>query len=701
MNMYSLFHPQSIVIVGASDKPGMGRGASESALNSSIKDRVYLLNVKRDEVLGRKCYHALEELPEIPDAIVLCVNVSLVNSYLEQAGKLGIKNAVVYASGFSEDGTEQGKALEKQMTDICRKYGMLLVGPNCVGLYNKVDRISLYCKDPVFPEQAVTRGIGAVAHSGYINSNLMTSMPELCAYGVSVGNAAVCALEEYMLWYASNEHVSCIAAYIEGIKDTAVFEEALRTAALNHKPVVVMKSGRSVKGSAAAASHTGNLAGDYKTFECLLKRYGVIITDSLEEFYATARIFAVWDGKLPKGRGIAAVNFSGGENTICADFCEKYGLELPAYEEKTRQIVDSIIPAFSTARNPLDPTTEMFSEQDKVHAMFSSIFEDKNMDIFVLGLELASKLETKDKTCINVFKQLYAEGKMIPSVLVPSFEKDRNWEAVKELQQVGVPMLATGDLAYKILGNVCGFIQYDCAAHSLDLAIPEKKQSYSTISLSEADSKAEIRISGIRVPKQDIAATEAELREKLSGIGYPIVLKVDSPDILHKTEAGGVVLNITSEAEAIAAYKRIMTSCRKFKPEAKITGVLIQEMVPAGTEIIVGIKNDRQYGPMLLCGLGGVFVEVFKDAALAPCPVSKYEAMEMLKSLKAYKLLKGYRGSAPCDLDALCDLMVKLSQYGAKNKDLIAEIDLNPVFVYAEGNGVIAADALIVKYESP
>ena len=331
--------------------------------------------------------------------------------------------------------------------------------------------------------------------------------------------------------------------------------------------------------------------------------------------------------------------------------------------------------------------------------MFSSIFEDKNMDIFVLGLELASKLETKDKTCINVFKQLYAEGKMIPSVLVPSFEKDRNREAVKELQQIGVPMLATGDLAYKILGNVCDFIQYDCTAHSLDLSIPKKKPNYSVISLSEADSKTEIRASGIAVPKQDTAATETELREKLSGIEYPIVLKVDSPDILHKTEAGGVELNITSEAEAVDAYRRIMIGCRKFKPEAKINGVLIQEMVPAGTEIIVGIKNDRQYGPMLLCGLGGVFVEVFKDVALAPCPVSKCEAMDMLKSLKAYKLLNGYRGSAPCDVDALCDLMVKLSQFAAKNTDSIAEIDLNPVFVYAESKGVVAADALIVKYE--
>lgn len=698
MSMDLLFKPNSIAIVGASDKPGMGRGTSEGALDSSIRDHVYLINVKRDTVLGRKCYHSLEELPEVVDTVVLCVNAKLVNPYLEAAGKLGVKNALVFASGFSEDGTEEGKRLEKEMSEICAKYGMLLVGPNCVGLYNKVDRIGMYARNPMFPERNIERGIGAVAHSGYINSNLMLTMPELCAYGVSVGNAAVCTLEEYMLWYAKNDHVNCIAAYVEGIKNTKIFEEALKTAAENRKPVVIMKSGRSKKGSAAAASHTGNLAGDYKTFESLLERYGVVVTDSLEEFYATARLLAVWNGKLPAGNGIGAVNFSGGENTICADFCEKYGLELPAYEEETKQIVDRLIPAFSTARNPLDPTTEMFSEKDKVKEMFTAIFEDKNMDMFLLGLELPAKLEMKDRTCVQVFKELYAEGKLIPTVLVPSFEKDRDWESVYEMQRIGIPMLATGDLAYKILGNVCKFIKYDYSKHILELATPEKNAHKGTVSLSEADSKTEVSKYGVKVPQQCKAASLEELRKEIQKMAYPVVLKVDSPDILHKTEAGGVKLNIENCEAAEKAFADILTGCRAFKPDAKINGVLIQEMVPYGTEIIVGIKNDKQYGPMILCGLGGVFVEVFKDAVLSPCPINNYEAHEMLKGLKAYKLLQGYRGSKPCDIDALCELMVNLSRYAAENKDTVSEIDLNPVFVYEEGKGVKAADALIVKY---
>ncbi len=699
MNFDSLFRPKSMAIVGVSDKHGMGRGAAEGALQSSIEKRVYFINIKRDEVLGRRCYHSLSELPEVVETVILCVNANLINSYLEEAGRLGVKAAIVYASGFSEDGTERGRELENDMKQICNRYGMLLCGPNCVGLYNKVDRISCYATAPLFPEKNLERGIGAVAHSGYINSNLMRSMPELCAYGVSVGNGTICTLEQYMLYYALNEHVSCIAAYVEGIKDVHIFEQALRTAAEKHKPVVLLKSGRSAKGSVAAASHTGNLAGDYKTFEAVLKRFGVVICDSLEELNSTARMFAILDGRLPKGRSIGAVNFSGGENTICADFCEKYGLELPAYSPDTHDVVKSLIPMFSTARNPLDPTTEMFSEHDKVKAMFTAIAKDTALDMFVLGLELTQELETKDKTCLEVLEEMAAEHMLIPSFLIPSFEKTRNTEAVQRMQAVGIPMLAVGDLGYKMLRNLSDFVSFRPEEHTLSLAIPEYTHS-GAVALSEMDSKLEINATGIPIPKQAAAANIEELCEKLNSFEYPIVLKVDSPDILHKTEAGGVVMNITTESDAVEAFQHIMSSCRSFKSDAKINGVLAQEMIPRGIEIIIGIKNDIQYGPMILCGLGGVFVEVFRDVALSPCPVSLNEAKKMLSGLKAYKLLTGYRGAIPKDVDALAQAMVAVSKYAAKNKDSVAEIDLNPVFVYDAGQGVKAADALIVKFDS-
>ncbi len=698
MDLNSLFRPKSLAVVGASEKPGMGRGAAEGALLSSISDHVYFVNIKRDEVLGRKCYHSLEELPETVETVILCVNVNLVNGYLEQAGKLGVKAAIVYASGFSEDGTDSGRQLEREMAGICARYGMLLCGPNCVGLYNKVDKISCYATSPLFPEKNVERGIGAVAHSGYINSNLMRSMPELCAYGVSVGNGAVCTLEQYMLFYAQDEHVNCIAAYVEGIKDAKIFEQALRAAAERRKPVVLFKSGRSAKGSAAAASHTGNLAGDYKSFEAILKRFGVVVCDSLEEFNSTARMFALLDGRLPSGSGIAAVNFSGGENTICADFCEKYSLELPAYTEETKAVVESLIPAFSTARNPLDPTTEMFSEHDKVKTMFEDIAADPQMNIFVLGLELAERPERKDLTCLDVLEEMFREGSLPPTFIVPSFEKTRNAEALGRIQAAHVPMLSVGDLAYKTLANLCTFINYQPQEHTLSLSVPDEDHS-GTTALSEKESKLEMQRLGVPVPWQSSASNMTDLKEQLKDASYPLVLKVDSPDILHKTEAGGVRLGIKDEGEAVSAFSEIMANCRSFKPEARIDGVLIQEMVPQGIEMIVGVKNDRQYGPMLLCGLGGIFVELFKDAALSPCPVTHDEALKMLESLKSYRLLTGYRGSAPKDIQALAELMVKVSQYAADNRDRVSEIDLNPVFVYEKGKGVKAADALIVKYK--
>lgn len=697
MNLNALFSPASIAVVGVSDKPGMGRNAALGINKSSIADHVYFVNPKRDEVLGKKCYHSLGELPEIVDCMVLCINAKLVLGYIEEAGRMGIKAAVVYASGFAEEGTEEGKALEEAVGEACRKYGMLLCGPNCVGLYNKIDLISCYASDGMLPLNPLKKGLGVVAHSGYIGSNLMRTMPDLCAYGVSVGNGTICTLEQYLLFYARNDHVNCIAAYIEGIKDVAVFTEALRICALRRKPVVILKSGKSKKGSAAAASHTGNLAGNSQVFESVLKRYGAVSVESLEEFLCTARMFAVLGENIPKQCRIGAVNFSGGENTLCADFCEQRELELPDFEEQTIERMKTAIPAYSVARNPLDPTTDMFTKPENVRTIFKAVYDDSHVDIFVLGLEMAVIGEPKDTISVDVLRQLHAEGYRKPTLIVPSFEKARNDSFIKELEEIGIPQLSTGVLAYTAIRHLKNFISYVPGEHCLDQIQPPGEHK-TIISLSEADSKQEISGAGIvPVPLQLTAADEKELRENLRKMKYPLVLKVDSPDILHKTDAGGVCLGIQDEENAVKSFHEIIRNCREFAPDAKIHGVLIQEMVPAGREMILGIQNDQQFGPVILVGLGGIFVEVFKDVVLSPCPVNEKEARAMLSELKGYKLLEGYRGAAACDIDALADVIVRLSEYAVLHRDEIAEVDLNPVFVYEDTKGVIAADALVVR----
>ena len=697
MNLDYLFSPKSIAIIGVSDKTVFGRGTATGSLDSANSDHIYFIHPKRDELFGKKCYRSLQELPEVVECISLCVNSKLVNGYVEEAGKMGTKAAIVYASGYSEEG-EEGRELEEELKAICQKYDMALCGPNCVGVYNKIEHLTGYSSPVIDLNMKMERGLGVVAQSGYINSNLMRTLPQYTAYGASCGNGTILSLEHYLYYYANNDHVNCIAAYVEGVKDAVVFEKALKIAAQKRKPVVMLKSGKSKKGSAAAASHTGNLAGDYKVFEAIMKKYGVIITNTLEEFISTAKMFAILDGNHPKTTLVGAVNFSGGENTLCADYCEEVGLEFGKLQEKTLQEIKKVIPAYSTAANPLDPTTELFNELDKVVHLFESISADPSVGLLLLGDDLGEKPEFKDETITKAIEVMKSRGTLIPTFLVPSFEKPRNKEFRARLESCGVPVLSTGMLSYLAIRNLCRFVEYQPMDGDLQMAIPSTQHTNHIAALSEFNSKQRIAELGIRIPQQVTVATEEALFKALDEIPMPVAMKVDSPDILHKTEAGGVFLNITDRNEAKNVFYKILENCKAYKADAKINGVQVQEMLRAGTELIVGIKNDKQYGPMLLVGLGGVFVEIFKDTALMPCPVTKQQARDMLESLKSFKMLNGYRGKDPCDLDALTDLMTKVSEFAAANRDRIAEIDLNPVMVYESGAGIAVADALIAEY---
>jgi acyl-CoA synthetase (NDP forming) len=696
MDISKLFKPNSMVVVGVTDKPSFGARTALSTIKSSIADRVYYINPTRDELNGRKCYHSLNELPETVDLMVLCTPAKTVAHYMEEAGKLGIPAAMAFASGFGEERSEAAQKMAAEVEAAAKKWDMAFCGPNCVGIVNAIDNICASTDDHGMLNTGVIRGIGAVAQSGYINLGFLVPDAKHLAYIISAGNCSMCTLEDYLLYLAENDHVNCVSAYIEGIKKPEVFVKALKIAALKRKPVVVLKAGMTEKGSFAAASHTGSLAGDYKTFESIFRKFGVTVTTSLQEFVSTSRMFAILDGRLPRVNGIGAINFSGGENTLCADTCDRFKLELPPYSETTCKTVSALLPSYSTASNPLDATTTMFTEQEKVRKLFETISGEKAFGLITLGTDLAVQSPNKDITCGQIMPELMAEGKLLPSVVVPSIEP-RNECLRIAFENAGIPVLSTGIFAYSAVKHLFDFAFYDPTAVTLELGLPETSKDSRSVTLSETNSKNEIAAYGVRVPGQSMASTENELDKCLDHIPFPVVLKVDSPDISHKTDAGGVRLNIRSHTEARDAFNGIIQSCKAYKPNAKINGILVQEMVPTGIEIIIGIKNDKQFGPILLVGLGGVFVEVFKDTSLYPCPLVKDEALAILKELKGYTLLTGFRGSKPCDIDALTDLMVRVSEYAVANKDVVTEMDLNPVFVYEKGKGAIAVDARIIK----
>lgn len=701
MNIESLFKPKSVAIIGVSDKPGFGSGAAREIAKGALADHAYYIHPKRDELFGRKCYRSLAELPEKVECVVLCTNAKYVNDYVEEAGKLGAKAAVVYASGYKEEHSPEGDAREDELIAICEKYDMALSGPNNMGLCNRVDKCNLR---PAGPSNQldidVKEGLGIIGQSGYILTNLYNNCFENTAYIISSGNGNRVRLEDYMLYLAENEHCNAIAIYLEGIKDAAVFTKALKVARDNNKPVIILKSGRGERGTKAASSHTGQMAGAYTAYRSVFEKYGVVTCTTLDEFVATAKLFTILGKNLPERNGIAAINFSGGENTLCADLSEEYGLEVPAFAQETKDKLETLIPSYSTVNNPLDPTTTMFGEVEKVKAMLEAMASDPGVGLVLLGDDLNDPAAPKDITINKVVKQLRKEGKNFPIVLVPSFEVPRNAEIKAELAANGVPLLGPGRVGYSALKHLFDYINYRKEDKTLQIAAPDKSIRHGNkVSLSEGDSKVEMAKYGIPVPKQFIALSADEIEARWNEVEKPLVLKINSPDISHKTDAGGVKLNINTLTDARNAFVEIYSNCKSYKADARLEGVLVQEMAPQGTEMIVGITSDSQFGPMVLVGMGGIFVEVFKDVAVNVCPVGKKEADDMIKSLKSYKLLNGYRGSEALDTDALADIIVKVSEYASEHKDDLAELDLNPVIVYPKGKGVKVVDALVVRYE--
>lgn len=698
MNLEKLIKPKSIAVVGVTDKPGFGRGAAQGALVSRIADHAYFVHPKREELFGKKCWPSLTALPEVVDCVVLCTACHTVPGLLREAGELGVGAAVVYASGFSEEGTPEGVALEEELKDIARQYDMAIQGPNCMGMINNVDKVNLWGGHTHWDLEDDSHGIAVVAQSGFIPSEILNTDFFNVSYAVSSGNGNVVTLEEFLEFVIEDEKVSVVALYLEGVRNSRRFLSALKRAAELRKPVVILKSGRSARGAVAAASHTGSMAGSSRAFASIFEKYGVIAADTLEEFMCLAQTMSVLNGSIPARKEYAVISFSGGESTLSADLAEETGVELAEISEETKAEISKYIPGFAVAKNPLDATTSLFHDDDKTIGILKALQADPAVGAITVGTNVKKDADATTMDLCGAIAKAKAQGVTKPVFAIPSLEGYRCREARKILEDAGVPLMSSMGTSFKCLRQIAAFADYDASRRTLTEAVPGKHGDR-TVALSEFDSKAEMKQYGVPVPDQIIARGEDEVKAAAARMKKPLVLKINSDEILHKTDAGGVKLNITGEAQAVDAYREILANVARNKPGAAVDGVLVQEMAPAGVEIILGVTNDAQFGPMLLVGLGGVFVEVFKDAVLYPAPMSKEEAGALLKRLKSYKMLTGYRGSPPCDIDALTDMMVKIAGYAYEHRDEVKEMDLNPVFVYPEGQGVCAVDALIVKYK--
>lgn len=696
MDISKLLRPRAVAVVGASEKSGFGGDTCRNILeNQADTSHVYPVNPKKETVFGKKCYPTLADLPEEIDLVILCTSQKTIVDFLKQAKAKGAGAAVVYASGYSEVGTAEGKAFEKELVDAAKALDMVVMGPNCAGYINFGDDIFSFAF--IGDYKGKKGNIGFVSQSGQFCIDMMKSAEMKYSFAISAGNSAMVQMEDYLNFLIDDSNTKVIALYLEGVKNPHKFEACLQKAMEKKKPVVILKAGRSPKGQATAASHTGSMAGSDKTYDAVFEKFGVIRADDMQDLRSTASLLATLR-VLPKKPAFSAMCLSGGETAVSADTGFLHGIEYPDFSEVTLKKLNDMLPDFATPRNPLDMTAALCYDADAFASGITTVMSDPSIEMGLVGLTISDKVTVSNDIMFEGIRRAFEQITDKPLAVMSFMEAARNKELVERFQNAGIPVLPTTKYGFRALQHLQDFISHDTIKREARLAIPEA-HSANTRALSEYESKKLLADNGVPVDLGYIAKTKAEVKEYAEKIGYPLVMKVESNDILHKSDVGGVMLNIKSLEQAEEAYDKILANAVQHAPNAKINGILMQKMLKAGTEMIIGLNSDPQFGPMLLVGMGGVFVEVFKDAALYPVPLNHDEALHMLQSLKSFKLLNGYRGNPPADIEALTDMMVKISDFAYRKKDTLKELDMNPLFVYPKGEGVAIADALAVMYE--
>lgn len=695
MDIKRLLKPNKVVVIGASEKEGFGGDTCRNMMAYMKEDDYYFVNPKRDMVFGRKCYSSITELPEQVDLMVICTPQQTVESLLREGAAHGARAAVVFASGYGEVGSKEGVASEVSLAELCKELDLALMGPNCAGFANLIDR--KYPFAFISDERDRTGSVGVISQSGQLVLSMMDSPRMKFSYCISAGNSKICKMEDYLEFLIEDIDTKVIAMYMEGVNDSVRFVKALRNAAERRKPIVVLKSGRSEKGQAIAASHTGSLAGSDRVFEALCEKFGVIRVDDLEELMSTALALGTLKA-LPQNSGLSCMSLSGGETAICADLAQLVGLEYPDFEAGTMVQLNELLPSYATPNNPLDTTATLSYDSDKYAAVLEKVMKDKNVGLIAVGYTLLQEIadnaiyyitEALEKVCDKEWAK--------PVVMLPFAENSRNKGYFEKLEKIGVPVLPTSLYAFKIMKSILKFSDYRFQDYNLNVKIQGITSSdIGRGALTESESKKIVSEYGIPCGKFGVAGSAEEAITLFKHLELKTaVLKIDSVDILHKSDVGCVKLNLHNFDAVREAHSQILENASINCPGARISGVQVCEMAKQGIEMIVGVSNDPQFGPSVLCGIGGVFVEIFNDTALGVAPLSKKEAERMVYSLKGIKMLEGYRGAPRSDINALVDAIVNVSNLACDHQDRMQELDINPLFVYEKG--ICAVDALYIQ----
>ena len=697
--MARLFNPRSIAIIGASPDASTINGQPLSNLVArGYAGGLYPVNPKHSHIAGIPCYPDVASLPEVPDLALILLSADRAVQAVVECGRRGVAFGIVIGAGFAEVGAA-GQRLQHELVDAARTHGIRLLGPNCIGLMNLRENVFAGF-GPVFAMSGLRSGsVSMVTQSGGFGFSVVNMAEELGVgfrYVVSTGNEADLTSLDILEHLIEDEHTAVIAAYFEGIGDAHRLPGLARRALSQRKPVIVWKVGCSPEGQRAAVSHTGTLGGANELYQAVFDQFGWLRIQDVEELVDYTAAFA--RAKLPENDNIGIVTVSGGAGVLLADGCAALNLRVPQLTDATRMRLAQVLPAYATLDNPVDVTASVLNQPDLIRAALTIILDDPAVGSLLI---VASSVEgpMASRIAEELVKLDAATHK--PVLVSWSSREARVGAAYEILRSARIPLFRTPTRCCKAVGALCRFAgalrrherdvlealtapppHGDLLAHGIDC-------------VTEKHARQALTTYGFTPTVERLATTRGEAIVIAGEVGFPVAMKIQSVDIPHKTEAGGVQLNVCDAQAARAAFDAIVTSAYRYAPGAVIDGVLIQEMVVDGVETILGVINDEHFGSVLMFGLGGIFTEVLRDVVFRFAPIGPSLAREMIASIRGRAVLEGARGRPAADVDALADAIVSLSRFAHDCTATIAEIDINPLIVLPRGLGVRVVDVLI------
>lgn len=682
----SIINPSSIAVIGASATPGkVGHDVLQNLLSQGFTGDIYPINPKHTEILETKTYKSVKDVAENIDLAVIVVPAIYVPSVLEECAEKSIKDIVIISAGFGEVGTSEGDALEKEIVDIAKKHTLNVVGPNCLGIIRPQIRMNASFAADIPPQGS----IALISQSGAMAVGMMDAATEIglgFSLVASIGNTAVLNECDFLEMAANDNDTKVIGLYLENISDGTRF---LTTAVQTRKPIVLLKSGVSTKGIEAAASHTGALAGNDAAIDALCAQAGIHRAHTSEEMFDMLEVLSL-EPRLASNR-IAIITNAGGLGILATDAAEKSGLDLKKLSPTQEKILKTILPAAASTANPIDVVGDAGIE--RYQAALDAVGNDPHIDgVCVI---LTPQVMTPSTDIADAIVTWKTKHPLMP--VVTSFIGQTHVHTEKlTLQKAGIPCFETPERAIEALAS----LQKRDRQEIKDVPVDTKRQEDAQSLLSDYKGlmpedvvQTLFHLYGIPVPQQKIATSEDDAVRIAEEIGYPVIAKISSPHILHKTDVGGIRAHLLTEEDVRNAWKEITTNISTHRPDAEIRGILIQQFRPAGEEFIVGAVRDNAFGHLIMAGLGGIYTELLEDTSFRIAPVTDKEGYRMLTELTSWQLLLGMRGKEQLDIDNLSHLIQAVSQMVTECPQ-IKDIDLNPVFVTT--NGVLIADAKVV-----